>query len=170
MSRTLLVMRHAKSDWASLTATDFERPLNARGVQDAPCMGRWLKANQLIPDTIIASPAQRAKETVLAVCAELHLPQERIQWLPLIYEAMTSTLRKVVDQIPQTSQITLLVGHNPGMESLVRFLCADTPLPPDGKLMPTAAIAHIELTEETPLRQGSARLIQLIRPRDVPCG
>ena len=38
--KTLLVMRHAKSSWKDSEITDHDRPLNKRGKQDAPRMGR----------------------------------------------------------------------------------------------------------------------------------
>ena len=37
--RTLLIVRHAKSDWEA-GAPDHERPLNARGRREAPELGR----------------------------------------------------------------------------------------------------------------------------------
>jgi phosphohistidine phosphatase len=40
--KTLLLARHAKSDWNSSAANDFERPLNQRGLQDAPLMASYL--------------------------------------------------------------------------------------------------------------------------------
>ena len=64
---TLYLIRHAKSDWHSAAQSDFERPLNTRGGKDAARMGQWLEAQDLRPQLLLASPAQRARQTVLAV-------------------------------------------------------------------------------------------------------
>jgi hypothetical protein len=41
--KKILIMRHAKSSWSNGSLKDFDRPLNDRGVQDAPRMGKYLK-------------------------------------------------------------------------------------------------------------------------------
>ena len=71
MSRELLILRHAKSAWDTSAATDFERPLAKRGRRDAPRVGRFLLDQGLIPDYVVSSPAERAKQTVIGVCEQL---------------------------------------------------------------------------------------------------
>jgi phosphohistidine phosphatase len=39
---TLILTRHAKSDWGSPALPDYDRPLNDRGRRSAPVLGRWL--------------------------------------------------------------------------------------------------------------------------------
>src|SRR6218665_523789 len=63
MERTLVLIRHAKSDWGNPGQADFDRPLNARGKKNAPEMGKRLQQKQVIPDLIISSPAMRAATT-----------------------------------------------------------------------------------------------------------
>ena len=59
--RRLLIMRHAKSDWGTPGEPDFDRPLAKRGQRDAPRMGEWLRAQGLVPDLVLASPARPRK-------------------------------------------------------------------------------------------------------------
>ena len=59
--KTLLIMRHAKSDYPAQIASDFDRPLNKRGTKDVPRMARALRTTTLIPDRILSSPARRAR-------------------------------------------------------------------------------------------------------------
>ena len=61
--KRLLIMRHAKSSWKDSDLTDHERPLKKRGKNDAHQMGKLLKSKKIVPDMIICSTAQRAKET-----------------------------------------------------------------------------------------------------------
>ena len=78
-SKTLLIIRHAKSSWdAAGTLTDFERPLNERGKKDAPEMAARLKKRNIKVDAFISSPAKRAKKTAELFCAALHHPSESI--------------------------------------------------------------------------------------------
>ena len=65
--RELFIMRHAKSSWDDPTLSDFERPLNRRGKEDAPLMGEHLKRLGIKPDLIVSSPAKRAKKTAKIV-------------------------------------------------------------------------------------------------------
>jgi phosphohistidine phosphatase len=58
----LIIMRHAKSDWASGNESDFDRPLAKRGSKDANRMGSWLAEQDLSPDIIIASPSGLNKQ------------------------------------------------------------------------------------------------------------
>ena len=67
MPRELLILRHAKSAWDTNAPSDFERPLAKRGRRAAPRVGRWLEEQGLIPDHVVSSPAERAKQTVIAV-------------------------------------------------------------------------------------------------------
>ena len=65
--KTLLILRHAKSSWNYTDLSDYDRPLNARGKQDAPRMGEHLREQGLIPDRILTSSAKRAKKTAIRV-------------------------------------------------------------------------------------------------------
>ena len=61
--KTLLLLRHAKSSWSDPTLPDHDRPLNKRGIHDAPRMGKLLRHEHLMPDLILSSTAVRAKKT-----------------------------------------------------------------------------------------------------------
>jgi phosphohistidine phosphatase len=169
MSRQLLIMRHAKSDWGSGISSDFERPLNRRGSEDAPRMGRWMTTEGLEPDYILASPAQRARETVLAVCAELETDESDIHWEPRIYEASVDTLVELLEAVPAEVTRILMVGHNPGLEGVVQRLSgAGVPLSENGKGFTTANLAQLEIPMAGEmLGYQCARLIGVTRPSDL---
>ncbi|MEK7793296.1 MAG: histidine phosphatase family protein, partial [Candidatus Hydrogenedentota bacterium] len=69
--KTLLVMRHAKSGPAQHGMEDHARPLNERGRQDAPQMGRFLAQQGLRPGVVISSTAKRARKTAELVAKAL---------------------------------------------------------------------------------------------------
>ncbi len=169
MARELLILRHAKSDWDSGHASDFERPLSRRGKNDAPRVGAWLYREGLVPDHVISSPAERARQTAVKVCKSLELSKKKIVWDPEIYEADVSGLLQVLGRCPSDAPTVLLVGHNPGLESLVQYLAGDDlEAAEDGKLLPTATVARLEMPDDwSELMRGCAQVISVTRPKGL---
>jgi len=169
MARELLILRHAKSAGDTGAPTDFERPLASRGRKAAPRVGRWLSEHGLQPDYVVSSPAQRARQTVTAVCAELGIDASRIHWDDRIYGGWPRELIQVLRDSPAQAQRVLIAGHNPGLEGLVETLCSEAvPLPSDGKLMPTAALARLQIDVPwAELGPASGQLISLTRARSL---
>jgi phosphohistidine phosphatase len=167
MPRELLILRHAKSDWAAGAASDFDRPLTRRGKHDAPKIGAWLFREGLVPDYVVSSPAQRARQTAVKVCKALDIGKERIVWDTDIYAASLAALLDVLGRCPRESARVLLVGHNPGLETLLEHLSGEDQDPADdGKLLPTGALARLEMPEDwNHLAPGCAQLIAITRPR-----
>ena len=169
MPRELLILRHAKSAWDTGARTDFDRPLAPRGRKAAPRVGRWLAQEGLKPDYVVSSPAERAKQTVLAVCAELGVEAGQVHWDRRIYGGGARTLIDVLRESPAAAKRVLVAGHNPGLEDLLCTLSEERiRWPGDGKLMPTAAIAR--LVTDLPwaeLGPSTARLVSLTRARSL---
>lgn len=123
--KTLTLLRHAKSSWKQPDLSDFERPLNGRGRDDAPEMGHRLARRGLQPTHIVSSPVVRARATAEAVADALGYPPERIAWEPRVYEASTGVLLKILREQPDDASHLLLVGHNPGLTQLANLLADD---------------------------------------------
>jgi phosphohistidine phosphatase len=168
-THTLLVMRHAKSDWDSRAHNDFDRPLNQRGLKDAKKMGAWLKEQNIIPDRIVSSPALRARQTTLDVCSGLDKEESEIIWDERIYEARLDDLLDVITEHGRNTKCMLLTGHNPGLDHLVNHLLNERPpLSETGKLMTTAAIAILDFGEEgINGKRQAAKLLLLARPKEI---
>lgn len=165
----LLILRHAKSAWNTDAATDFDRPLSKRGRRDAPRVGRFLAEQGLVPDYVVSSPAMRARQTVLAVCEQMGLAEADMHWDERIYHASTGSLMDVLAECPESAGRVMIAGHNPGLEMLVQTLCKQrVPMPDDYKLMPTAAVAHLEIPGTwRDLDGGTAKLLSLTRARSL---
>ncbi len=166
----LLIMRHAKSDWGSAYNQDFDRPLNARGVKNAAAMAKWLGNNGLMPDLIVSSPARRAKQTATLVLDGMNLDPGVITWDERISEARLGDLLKVIDTYREGVLRMLLVGHNPGLDSLLQYLSKQQPQTTlSGKLMTTAAIAVLDYgADMISTQDGSGTLVELMRPKELP--
>lgn len=126
--RTLVLLRHAKSDWSGDEA-DRDRPLAKRGRRQAPDAGRWLAANVGGIDLALVSPARRARSTWELVEAELDVaPPTRVE--DRLYAASDRELLEVVRELSDDLGTVVVVGHNPGLEDLVLLLTGDwAPLP-----------------------------------------
>jgi phosphohistidine phosphatase len=160
--KTLFVMRHAKSNWNDANLSDFERPLNERGLQAAPFMGELIHKNRFKIDSIVSSPANRAKQTAALVKEAARIKCE-IEYNEKIYEASAQRLLEIVSEFDDRIESVLFVGHNPGFENLVKILTGKT------ESMPTAALAVIDLNikswKETSAEKGALR--NCIRPKEV---
>ncbi len=170
MSSELLLLRHAKSDWTLAPGmTDLHRPLNARGRRDASRMGTWMHANAMQPQRVLCSPAQRTRETWQLVAQPLDRDPADVIWEDGIYEASVETLLALLGTQKPTPERLLMIGHNPGMEELLRYLSSD-PIPagPGGKLFPTATLARLEMPADwSTLSRGCATLLEIRRPKEL---
>jgi phosphohistidine phosphatase len=159
--KTLLLLRHAKSSWDDSSLSDFERPLNPRGLQAAPFIGTVLAEKGWQPDVILSSPAERAKQTALLAKEAGRLTAE-VQFDDKIYEASPAQLLGVLSGVSSKIDSLLLVGHNPGMEGLLTILTAET------RSMPTAGLARISLNIDSwsDIKDGRGKLEGFVKPRE----
>ena len=144
MSLQLTLVRHAKSDWGDGTLSDFERPLSARGLRDAPEMAERWRQRYTPPQLIVSSPARRALTTARIFADVLGLDTARIVEEARIYEAALATLLTVVRELPADCANVVLFGHNPGFSELQHALARDAGgvLPAD---VPTCAVTRLAL-------------------------
>lgn len=120
--RTLVLLRHAKSDYPP-GVPDIDRPLSLRGVRDATAAGIWLKAAFPSIDEVRVSPALRARQTWSFVSE--HVAASSVRDEPLIYSDWGERLPDVIRSIDPEARTALIVGHNPGIESLAMAMCRD---------------------------------------------
>lgn len=168
MNRRLALLRHAKSDWDTAVA-DFDRPLNKRGLKDAPHIGHWLQAHDWHPRLVLSSPAVRARQTIEAVLEQAGLQEAELQWDEGLYLASLKSLLNRIRQLPSGIDSVLLVGHNPGLEKLLEYL-SRTPVPTtgSGKVFTTANLALLQLDGDwKDADRDSAELLELVRPREL---
>jgi len=158
--KRLLILRHAKSSWADSSMSDWQRPLNERGLRDAPRAGAWLRERALVPDVIITSDAVRARTTAAAV-AEAIVSQEMILE-PSLYHATPHDVIEVLRGVRTDAITVLVVGHNPGLEELVEQLTGEH------HDLPTAALVHITLAIDdwSEVSAGTGSIVDAWRPRE----
>ncbi len=161
--KNLLIMRHAKSDWGDYTLSDFERPLNKRGIKDAPMMGEQILKKDKHIDLIISSPAKRAASTARCVAQAINY-NNNIQFEQSFYSAYVDNILLAVQQVNNQQNTVLIIGHNPTVEDLIFDLLSDK----TAIIMPTAAITSIifEVDQWQDIENNKGKLEWFIKPKD----
>ncbi|MHA1523283.1 MAG: SixA phosphatase family protein [Alphaproteobacteria bacterium] len=154
----LLLLRHAKSSWASPGISDHERALTERGSADATRLGTYLAAQNLTPDLILTSPARRTRQTVdlLLGAFATHPP---VLALDELYNASLANLFAAIRAKGAGASLLLVVGHNPSIAQAANQLCAGQTGAASmacHEKYPTAALAHFDT--------GSTSLADLAAP------
>lgn len=162
MTRELLILRHGKADSGS-GMTDFERPLKDKGKRDIQRIGVWLQEREALPDTTVASPAERALVTAQKSLKAAGMSTDALSKDKRIYEASRNTLLDIVANFSDNPGRVMLVGHNPGLSSLVGYLAG-----PFMGLAP-GMLARLAMPADwRNLDGGCARLLDLVDPSTLP--
>ncbi|MCA6439986.1 MAG: SixA phosphatase family protein [Sediminibacterium sp.] len=120
--KQLIIVRHAKSSWANLGMSDFERPLNERGSRDAPEMANRLINRNVVVDAFVSSTANRALTTATYFAKTFGKKQTDIITVPELYHASATTFYQVVKKLNNAFQTVALFSHNPGITDFVNEL------------------------------------------------
>lgn len=114
---TLSLLRHAKSSWISPSLPDQDRPLNARGLADAPLMGRAMAKHGIDPSLVLCSSARRSRDTLALVLPELKV-EPRVIYEDALYHASASEMLRTLRGVGTDTKSVMLVGHNPEIHAL----------------------------------------------------
>ena len=159
--KTLLLMRHGKSDWDASFGHDHERPLAKRGIGAAETMGRFLAAAGELPDVIITSAAVRAEQTIrlAGAAGDWGVP---VCATDALYNPRPEAVLDEVRAEPDTTEKLMIVGHEPTWSGMLTLLVGGGRYP-----FPTAAVARIDLPAVTwaDLEYGTGELRWLVTPR-----
>jgi phosphohistidine phosphatase len=162
--KTLIFIRHAKSDWSNLFADDFDRGLNKRGLRDAPFMGDVLATKNIKPDLILSSPAQRAKLTAIAIAKPLFYPEYKIVYDSCLYTGGIDDIIERIYSVDENIETLMIFGHNPDITDCVNFISGS-----DIDTIPTCAIVAMGLKQEhwKSVGKNSAKLLFFDTPKKL---
>ena len=160
MNFNLLLVRHAKSSWSNTSLTDFDRPLNKRGVSNAPLMGQRIRDYGLHLDTIITSTAERAKETSKLIAKEIKYELQDIDLESDLYHASREVFINILSR--QQNKNIAMVGHNPGIQDFSYWLSSAPEVN-----FPTCGVIHISfsLGNWTEIYKNSGKAIRFEYPK-----
>jgi phosphohistidine phosphatase len=137
--RTVYLCRHAKSSWDDPAQSDFDRPLNDRGLRDAPFMARLFHGRGEPVDLLLSSTANRALSTALFFAKELGIPEKDVVRMDDLYHACSLTITRILNELPSTVRRVMVFCHNPGITEAVEHLSAE-----DIGNMPTCGLVRID--------------------------
>jgi phosphohistidine phosphatase len=163
--RTLLLLRHAKSDYPDGVA-DHERPLAPRGIREAALAGDWLRAHAPAIDAVLCSTATRTRQTLERTGVDAPAT-----FAERLYDASPGTVIEEINGVDPSVETLLVIGHEPTMSNLALGLAAIDGSNPTAAenistKFPTSAIALLRTgaTWEQ-LALGGAALITFHVPR-----
>jgi len=161
--KTLLILRHAKSSWKDEELDDHERPLNKRGLNDAPRMGEVIKEHDLVPEYILSSSAVRAHLTA-ELAAEQCGYEGEIGGGRELYSFASADYLDALEKVDDGYSRVMVVGHNPGLEELAEWLTGVyTSLP-----TATLAVLRLDIEHWSELEEGGVgEMVQVFRPREL---
>jgi phosphohistidine phosphatase len=165
----LMILRHAKAEQWYPGAEDFPRALRAVGREHAARVATWICEHQHLPDAVLCSPAQRARETLSPLLAMRPELDARTSFVPQIYGASTCTLVALLDRAFADNDQVLIVGHNPGFEMLAFEVIAPSERRKLDRL-PTGTLLMIEFDSGWPEDAGHGRLAHFIRGKKLQRG
>jgi phosphohistidine phosphatase len=147
--RTLLVLRHAKTEDTRPGSKDSERRLTPEGEREALEVGEYLRAEGITVDTVLCSSARRAQQTLELLRLSDQLRPERAEIADLFYNAGTDTLINAVRELPDDCHVALLIGHAPGAPGVVYEMTDPTSSAPEAvaaieSRFPAAGLARLE--------------------------
>lgn len=158
-------MRHAKSSWNNPGLKDFDRPLNKRGINDAPRMGQYLKTVQLAPGRIYCSPAARTRATLKLLTEQLDIDESVTRFYEDLYFKSSGAYMDALKGTGNNVSVAMTIGHNPMTEDVLHLL-SDKPII---KPFKTAVIACLEAEIQSwdELEVGICSLKWMAGPKNI---
>jgi phosphohistidine phosphatase len=165
--RTLLVLRHAKTEDMRPGSRDSERRLTLDGERHALEVGDYLRSQGITVDTVLCSSAARARQTLELLQLDDQLDPDRVEIAERFYNAGADTLINAIRELPDDCRVALLIGHAPGAPSLVHEMTDPTTSTPEAvsaieSRFPAAALAQLELEGDwSEIEGGSLVLVRI---------
>jgi phosphohistidine phosphatase len=163
--RTLLLLRHAKSDYPGGVA-DHERPLAPRGMREAALAGDWLRAHAPAVDAVLCSTATRTRETLART--RIDAP---VSYLDRLYDATPGAVIEEINDVDPAVETLLVIGHEPAMSAVALGLATadgsnNTAAEHISTKFPTSAIAVLRTANPwDQVTLSSAALVTFHVPR-----
>ncbi len=142
--KTIYFLRHAKSSWRDGELSDIDRPLNKRGLDNAPMMARHFRKLKVKPQLIISSPSKRTMTTAMMIAERIGYEEKNIKIDMELYGANVAQISQLIYHLDENLKKVMLVGHNPAFTLIVDYY---TGQPLDN--MPTCGLVQINFDVNT---------------------
>ncbi len=116
--KTIVLIRHAKSDWAA-GLEDHKRPLSPRGLTDAPKVAAQAGALAGDKPVIYSSTAKRAMQTAIIFSNSWGVTTGEITFADALYTFDHSRLEAFIATLADTLDKVFIFGHNEAITDFV---------------------------------------------------
>ncbi|MAE86615.1 MAG: hypothetical protein CMB80_28025 [Flammeovirgaceae bacterium] len=120
MVKKLFLLRHGHAV-SGFNMRDYDRTLSSQGVSVISSLSERLSLEDFNVDLILCSPAIRTMQTCDIMTEGLKYPG-KVEYINAIYEATTQQLFLLINQLDDSIDSVLLIGHNPGISYLCDYL------------------------------------------------
>jgi phosphohistidine phosphatase len=158
MKKTLILVRHSKTQNRDGSVNDFERSLTREGKTDSLKMAKFLLESGIKPDLIITSSANRAFETANIFAEVFNTAEKDIISTRKLYYCSAKTILDQIFGLPPAIGCVMVVAHNPGISDLSRGLSSQKVLCMDNTqvILLNYDMAHwYQVDEQKPLSYSS---------------
>lgn len=161
--KRIYLLRHGKAE-DSFDKSDFDRELIPKGKKKTTKVAQYLKKNNIAPQKILVSMAQRTIQTAEVLSDILSLSKDAILVEKSLYLASSNSILDVLYGVDDQIQELMLIGHNPGLSSLATYLAGQ-----EIDWMPTSGLVGIEIDIDkwTDIAGSPSRLLFYIKPNDL---
>jgi phosphohistidine phosphatase len=163
MVRNLFIVRHAESSEAARGYKDIERTLTQKGYKDASRLGKYFVVNNIAPDIIITSNAERAVTTASLMVEQIKIDKSKIVENEELYETSARVFLNVVCGIDDDCKNVIIVGHNPTIVYFAEYITKTNV----GDVEP-AGMLHLEFDIDSwkMASEGNGKLVKQLSPAD----
>jgi phosphohistidine phosphatase len=158
-TREIILLRHANANNAVSGESDEGRELSSHGHDEASSAAAWLRSCGAPIHRLLCSPSVRTRQTAQPILGVIGKGEVRYE--QRIYNATPGELMDVLAENVDVERL-LLIGHNPGLETLAALLA--TGQSGDYRGMPPAGIAWLSLPADSPIEPGAAKLVHFWSP------
>lgn len=164
-TKTVLVVRHAKSSWDLGSLNDFERPLNERGKKDAPAMAKRMLDRSIMIDAFVSSPAKRAKKTAEYFCETFDKSADDIIFISMLYHETAEDIYAAIESMDDSLNTVAVFTHNPGISTFVNTLTDEIQI----DSMPTCGVFAVQTRIEkwTDFKKSNKQFLFFDYPKKV---
>lgn len=160
--KSLILMRHGKSSWEYSGASDSDRPLLERGINDAYLVASKFSQEKIKIDAAYSSPANRALHTSMIFMKTLNISLSKFQVTNELYDFSGESVFQFVKKMSNEMDVVLIFGHNNAFTHIANTLGNEYI-----ENVSTAGLVHIEFlcTTWKEISQGTTK--QILFPKQL---
>lgn len=163
--KEVFIIRHAKSSWSYPQLSDVDRPLNKRGLHDAPKMASYLSERLKNGIQYIYSSHATRAHTTAEYFYDQFKTKKPIDKKQELYFGDEDDMLSIINSCEEEYQSIAIFGHNPTWTYFVNKFMHDDSL----DNLPTCGVVHIvsECNKWEEFSVSNARVKEMYFPKKL---